>query len=74
MTYGNETFAFKTPSSGGSPLVVSAASKPTLKIDVTVSGGTSIFDGVGYYPATVSGGSSVTLSSYSGGNSGHGGW
>ncbi|MBR0064536.1 MAG: hypothetical protein IJQ06_02950 [Paludibacteraceae bacterium] len=34
--------------------------------------GTSIFDGVGYYPATVSGGSSVTLSSYSGGNSGGG--
>ncbi|MBR1923035.1 MAG: carbohydrate-binding domain-containing protein [Paludibacteraceae bacterium] len=73
LTVGSTTFAFKTPSSGGSGLVVSGASTPTLKSGVTPSG-TSIFDGVGYYPATVSGGSSVSLSSYSGGNTGGGGF
>lgn len=72
MTYGSETFAFKTPSSGGTPLVVSAASTPTLNSGVTVSSGTSIFDGAAYAGATVSGGSSVSLSSYTGGNSGGG--
>ena len=71
LTVGSTTFAFKTPASGGSAMVVSGASTPTLKSGVTASG-TSIFDGVGYYPATISGGSSVTLSSYSGGNSGGG--
>lgn len=73
LSYGNETFAFQTPSSGGNTLVVSAASTPTLKSGVTVSGGTSIFGGVGYTGATVSGGSSVSLSSYTGGNNGPGG-
>ena len=72
MNYGSETFAFKTPSSGGTPLVVSAASTPTLKSGVTVSSGTSIFDGVAYTGATFSGGSNVSLSSYTGGNSGGG--
>ena len=73
MTVGNETFAFQTPSSGGNTLVVSGASKPTLTSGVTVSSGTKIFDGVGYTGATVTGGSSVNLSSYTGGNSGPGG-
>lgn len=72
LTVGSTTFAFKTPSSGGSTMVVSGASTPTLKSGVTPSG-TSIFDGAGYYPATVSGGSSVSLSSYSGNSSGPGG-
>ena len=74
LTVGNEVFAFKTPSSGGTTLVVSGASTPTLKSGVTASG-TAIFNGMGYYPASASGGSSVSLSSYSGGNSGggHGG-
>lgn len=67
LTYGNETFAFKTPSSGGSTLVVSAASTPSLKKGVTVSDGTSIFGGIGYTGATISGGSSVSLSNYSSG-------
>lgn len=71
LTVGSNVFAFKTPSSGGSGLVVSGALTPTLKSAITASG-TSIFDGVGYYPASVSGGSSVSLSSYSGGNSGGG--
>jgi hypothetical protein len=71
LTVGNEVFAFKTPSSGGTTLVVSGASTPTLKSGVTASG-TAIFNGMGYYPASASGGSSVSLSSYSGGNSGGG--
>ena len=73
MTVGSETFAFQTPSSGGSTLVVSGASQPTLKSGVTVSSGTKIFDGAGYTDATVSGGSSVSLSSYTGGGGGPGG-
>ena len=72
LTVGSTTFAFKTPSSGGSTMVVSGASTPTLKSGVTASG-TSIFAGAGYYPATVSGGSSVSLSSYSGNSGGPGG-
>ncbi|MBP5388309.1 MAG: carbohydrate-binding domain-containing protein [Prevotella sp.] len=74
LTVGSETFAFQTPSSGGSTLVVSGASQPTLKSGITVSNGTSIFNGVGYTNATFSGGSSVNLSSYTGGGGGGGGW
>ncbi|MBQ7554821.1 MAG: hypothetical protein IJT46_10775, partial [Bacteroidaceae bacterium] len=72
LTYGSTVFAFKTPSSGGTTMVVSASSTPTLKSGVSVSGGTSIFGGMGYTGATVSGGSSVSLSQYSGsgGNTG----
>ena len=73
ITVGSETVAFKTPSSGGNTLVVSGASQPTLKSNVTVSGGTSIFDGVVYTNAVVTGGSSVSLSSYTGGGGGPGG-
>ena len=70
LTVGSNVFAFRTPSSGGSTMVVSGDSTPTLKSGVTANG-TAIFDGVGYYPATVSSGSSVSLSTYSG-NSGGG--
>ena len=73
MTIGSETIAFKTPASGGNSLVVSGASQPSLKSGVSVSGGTEIFDGVAYTGATVTGGSSVNLSSYSGSNGGPGG-
>ena len=73
MTVGSETFAFQTPSSGGSTLVVSGASQPTLKSGVTVSSGTKIFDGVGYTDATVTGGSNVNLWSYTGGGGPGGG-
>ena len=72
MTVGSETFAFQTPSSGGSTMVVSGASQPTLKSSVTVSSGTEIFDGAGYTDATVTGGSSVNISAYTGGNQGGG--
>ena len=78
MTVGDETFAFKTPSSA-STIVVSGASQPSLYKGVTASG-TSIFEGMGYYPGSYTGGSSVSLSEYSnssgggpGGNGGPGG-
>ena len=76
MFDGNDNliFAFKTPSSAGSPLVVSYSSKPTLKSGITVSDGTSIFSGMGNVGGTASGGSAVTLSSYSGGNGGGRPW
>ena len=73
LTVGRETIAFHTPSSGGNALVVSASSTPTLMSGVTVSDGTSIFEGVGYIDATVSGGTSVKLSTYTGGGGGPGG-
>ncbi len=78
-------FVFKTPTKsntgGGGPgggggsqkLVVYTSSAPTLKSGVT-AGGTEIFDGVGYYPATATGGSNVTLSNYSNSGGGPGGW
>ena len=72
LTVGSETFAFQTPSSGGNTLVVSGASQPTLKSGVTVSSGTKVFDGAGYTNATYSDGSTVSLSSYTGGGGGPG--
>ena len=81
---GELVFAFQTPakstSSGGGPggggssqkLVVYTSSTPTLKSGVT-AGGTEIFDGAAYYPATASGGTDVTLSTYSS-SGGPGGW
>ena len=76
MTIGENTFSFLTPSSGGSTLVISAASTPTLESGTSISGGSSFFGGLGIAGGTVSGGSSVSLSSYTGGNSmgGGGGW
>ena len=70
MTVDNEVLAFKTPSSGGNTLVVSGASQPVLKSGISVSGGTSLFEGMLTTGADVSGGSSVELSSYTGGNGG----
>jgi len=77
---GKDTISFKTPSSGGSGLVVSSASQPTLKSGVSVSGGDSFFGGITIKDGTIAGGSSVSLSGYSGGNGmgggpgGPGGW
>ena len=68
LVSGNNTLVFKTPSSGGSGLVVSSASQPTLQSGVSVSGGTSYFGGLAIVNGTVSSGSSVSLSSYTGGN------
>ena len=50
--------------SGSKKLVVYTASTPALQSGVTVSGGTSYFDGAANIGGTVSGGSSVTLSDY----------
>ena len=68
----NLALAFQTPSSGGTTLVVSTSGTTTLKSGVTVSGGTTYFGGVGNIGGTISGGSSVTLSEYSGNNQGGG--
>ena len=70
--------AFQTPAQsssnrgGGGPgggsssqkLVVYTSSTPALKSGVTANG-TSIFNGMAYYPATVNGGSTVSLTTYS---------
>lgn len=73
LTIGSTVYAFKTPSSGGSGLVVSGASQPTLSSGVTVSGGDSIFNGTFICGASLSGGTSVSLTSYTGGSGGPGG-
>ena len=67
---GSLAIAFKTPSSGGSALVVSTSGTATLSTGVSVSG-TTIWNGMG--ATSASGGSSATLSTYSGGNNGGGG-
>ena len=72
MTVGDVTYCFKTPSSGGSGLVVSAASQPTVKSGITAEGGTSVFNGMAVFDGSANGGTSVSLSTYSGGNSGGG--
>ncbi len=71
-------FAFKVPSNSmmGSSMAVYTTGSPTLKSGITGSG-TTFWDGYGY--STASGGSSVTLSSYSSGGmggmgGGPGGW
>ena len=73
LTVGSSTFSFQTPSSGGSGLVVSGASQPTLQSGVSISGGTAYFGGLAVSGGTVSGGSSVSLSSYTGGSAMGGG-
>ena len=68
LTAGNNTFSFKTPSSGGSGLVVSSTSQPTLQSGVSVNGGTAYFGGLAIAGGTISSGFTVSLSSYTGGN------
>lgn len=66
--------AFKTPTAGGSTLVVSTSGTTTLKSGVTISGGTEYFSGAGNIGGTVSGGTSIPLSQYTAsGNQGGGG-
>lgn len=67
LTIGNDVIAFRTPSSGGSPLVVSGASTPVLMTGVTAIDGAAIMEGMIITDASVSGGSQVSLSSYTGG-------
>lgn len=67
--------AFHTPASGGSRLVLSTSGTTTLKSGVSVTDGTEYFGGEGNIGGTISGGSSVSLSTYSntGGGGGGGG-
>ena len=65
----NVALVFKTPASAGTPLVVSTPGATTLKSGVTPSG-TAIWNGMGYADASATSGSSVSLSSYSGGSTG----
>ena len=76
LTVGSSIFAFQTPSGGGSGLVVSGSSQPTLLSGVSVSGGTAVFGGLGVADGSVSGGTAVSLSTYTGGRGmgGPGGW
>jgi len=74
LVVGDEVFAFKTPGSNASKIVVSGASQPALYKSVTPSG-TAVFNNTAYYPASYSGGSSVSLSTYSASSGGGpGGW
>jgi hypothetical protein len=66
--------AFKTPSAGNLTLVLSAANLASVKYGVTVSGGTTLFGGLYTSDASVTGGTACTLSSYSSGSGGPGGW
>ena len=70
LTVGNDVIAFRTPSSGGTPLVVSGASAPVLMTGVSATDGTALMEGMIITDASVSGGSQVSLSSYTGGNGG----
>ena len=73
LSAGDVTYAFKTPSSGGSGLVVSAASQPTVRSGVSTTADS--WSGMGTLAGEVSGGTEVSLSSYtsSGGGFGPGG-
>jgi hypothetical protein len=68
LIVGDNTFSFVTPSSGGSGLVVSGSSQPVLLSGASVSGGTSRFGGIAMTGGTIGGGSTVSLSDYSGGS------
>ena len=68
LSVGSDTYCFKTPSSGGTGLVVSASSEPAVLSGVTPSGGTSVFGGLGVLDGSASGGNSVNLSAYSSGS------
>ena len=80
ITVGADTYAFKTPtfstSGGGFPpgggsstktLVVSGSMQPAVKSNVSVSGGTNYFNNTFNFGGAYSGGTSVSLSAYSGG-------
>ena len=68
LTVGSDTFCFKTPSNGGTGLVVSGSSQPSLSSGVTTIDGTTVFGGMGVMGGGASGGATVSLSAYSGGN------
>lgn len=67
-----DIIGLKTPSSTATLAFYNSGSQPSVKSGVTTDGGTSIWankDGyMGYIPGTLSGGSELSLSSYSGGS------
>ena len=69
----NVALAFKAPAVGGSGIVVSTSGTPSLKSGVSTSGGTELFGGNAVTGATVTGGSTVKLSTYTN-TGGGGGW
>ena len=69
---GSTTYSFTAPAGAGSPLVVSGTAV-SLYSGGTLSGGTACCNNALTIGATLSGGSSVSLSAYSGGNGGGGG-
>lgn len=78
---GSLALAFKTPSSGGKALIVSTSGTTTLKTGISVIGGTEYFSGMVNIGGTVSGGNTVSLTTYSSssqgggpGGGGRGGW
>lgn len=74
--YSNDepVFVFKTPSSlSASTCVVSTGGTTTLKSAVTTSGGTAILNDYALTGSSVSGGTNVSLSAYSGQGGGPGG-
>ena len=73
LSAGNDMFAFKTPASGGSSLIVSPPTAPTLLSGVTVTGGDPIFNDMGYLDAETMDGSLVLLDEYEGESGGPGG-
>lgn len=73
LSAGNDMFAFKTPGAGGSSLIVSTPTAPTVVSGVTVTGGTPIFNGMGYTDAETQDGSIVALDTYTGNSGGPGG-
>ncbi|MBP5487996.1 MAG: carbohydrate-binding domain-containing protein [Bacteroidales bacterium] len=72
MTIGSSVYSFYTPESGGSGLVVSGSSEPTLVKGSSVSGAASHAAGHILEGGTVSGGSSVSLAAYTASSSGGG--
>ena len=70
LTDDGTTWAFLTPSSGGTPLVVSGVTTPILRSCVSISNGTAHLEGLLFDSPHISGGTTVSLSSYTGGNGG----
>lgn len=74
LTVGSSSYAVKMPSTlNASGMYVVAGSTPTLLKSPSYSGGTSVFGDNGYVLCSLSGGSAVTLTTYSGGSGGPGG-
>lgn len=73
LTVGSSSYAVKMPSTlNASGMYVVGGSTPTLWKSPSYSGGTAVFGDNGYVLCSLSGGSSVTLTTYTGGG-GHGG-